>query len=105
MTTFVIFALGGIGTYLLRIAVSVSGRGAGGSAWIERHISLVSPAILAAIVASAVLLSDGQINPPNIVVIAAIGCGAYAVHRTGNIAASLAVGLPIYWIGALAGFV
>jgi branched-subunit amino acid transport protein len=103
MTPFVIFGLGAIGTFALRVVMVVGEGRLAGSAWLQRRVSLVSPAGLAAIVASAVLMPKGEVVTPNAVVLVAIGTAAYAVHRTGNVAAALAAGLPVYWFAALAG--
>jgi branched-subunit amino acid transport protein len=105
MTTMMIFILGGIGTYALRSVMIVNGGRIAGSDWLEGNISLVSPAVLAAIVASSLLVTSGSIELPNPVVLVAMAGAMFAVRRTGNVSAALAVGLPIYWLGAAAGLV
>jgi branched-subunit amino acid transport protein len=105
MTPFVIFTLGAIGTFALRTAMIIGEGRSMGVAWVQRNVSLVSPAVLGAIVASALFVSNSEMTMPNPVVCLAVGVGAYGVHRTGNVAVAMAFGLPIYWIGALAGLV
>jgi len=103
MSPLVIFLLGAIATYSLR-TVMVLGEGRSSAIdWVHHNVALVSPAVLAAIVASAVFVANGSIVIPNLAILAAVAAGAYGVHRTGNVAMALAAGLPIYWIGTVAG--
>ncbi len=103
MTTIAIFALAGLGTYLLRASMILAPSEVASAPWLEQRIGLLSPAVLAAIVASALFVSDQQVSVPNLVEIVAVIAAIAAVHRTKNISAALLVGLPIYWLGALAG--
>lgn len=105
MTIYLIFAAGAVATFLLRSLMSLTDGRMRGSEPLERNLKFMSPAVLAAIVASAVFLSNGTPTAPNLVVVAAIGVGAVAARRTGNVAAAMAAGLPIYWVAALAGMV
>jgi len=104
MTTIGIFAIAGIGTYLLRASMILAPSDMASSPWLERRIGLLSPAVLAAIVATGLLVSDQRVVLPNAVEVAAVIAALVAVHRTKNISAALLVGLPVYWLGALAGF-
>lgn len=105
MTPFVIFGLAAIGTFALRVGMVIGEGRLAGTAWLQHHVQFVSPAVLAAIVVSAVSMLNGEVVMPNPVVLAAVGTGAYAVHRTGNVAAALLIGLPIYWLAALVGLI
>ena len=105
MSTLMIFVLGGLGTYALRSLMILGEGRIGGAGWLEANISLVSPAVLAAIVASSLFVAQGAVQLPNLVTVVAVAAAMFAVHRTGNVSAALAVGLPIYWIGAATGLV
>ncbi len=103
MTVIAIFALAGTGTYLLRTSMILAPSDLAGSPWLERRIALLSPAVLAAIIASALFVSNQRVSAPNPVEVVAVLAALIAVHRTKNISSALLVGLPIYWIGAIAG--
>jgi branched-subunit amino acid transport protein len=105
MTPFVIFGLGAVGTFALRVGMVIGEGRLAETAWLQHRVPFVSPAVLAAIVVSAVSMLNGQVVTPSPVVLAAVGIGAYAVHRTGNVAAALVAGLPIYWLAALIGLI
>ena len=105
MTIYLIFAAGALATFGLRILMTIGDGRLPGTERVERSLVYMSPAVLAAIVISAVFLSNGSVATPNLVVVTAIVVGAAAARRTGNVAAAMAAGLPIYWIAALAGLV
>lgn len=105
MTPLVIFGFAAIGTFALRVGMVVGEGRLARTARLQDHVVLVSPAVLAAIVASALSMSNGGVVLPDPVVVAAVGTGAYAVYRTGNVAASLLIGLPVYWLAGLAGLI
>lgn len=103
MTIFITFALAGLGTYLIRVAPLLAGEQLVSSPAVERHVGLIAPAVLAAIVCNALAVGPSGAALPGLVELAAIW-GAFAiVRRTGNVGFALAVGFPIYWIGMLAG--
>ncbi len=103
MSPLVIFGVAAIATYCLRIALIVGEEKLAGMQWLHQAVTLVSPAVLAAIVASNVLVSNGELAMPSLVVVVVVASGAYGVHRTGNVAVALATGLPVYWLAAAAG--
>lgn len=103
MTALITFAVAGLVTYLLRVSMVLFGARLLDSPRVAPAIALVGPAVLAAIIASALPLEDGHIAAPGVVSVVAIGGGALAVHRTNDVSAALFVGLPIYWLGVAAG--
>lgn len=103
MNTMTVFALAAIATYVLRSLVILAGDRVAQSPALESVIGLVSPAVLAAIVASALLVHGGSVAVPDPAGLAAVLGALVAVRRTGNVAAALFIGLPIYWLGALVG--
>ena len=103
MTIIVAFTLAAAATYLLRSSMVLFGGRLLGSDRFASNIALVSPAVIAAIVASALFIDGGRnVTPPAVSTLAVVA-GLAAVRRTNNVSAALMVGMPIYWIGALAG--
>lgn len=102
MIIFVTFALAGIGTYAIRIAPILLGEHLLSSS-IESRIGLIAPAVLAAIVSSALLVGPGGARLPGFVELVAVGSAFAIVRRTGNVGLALAVGFPLYWVGVLFG--
>ena len=103
MTTLIAFALAALVTYLLRCSMTLVGDRMSEAPMVTSAIGLVSPAVLTAIVTSALLVDEGRMAPPGSIEAAAVGCAFIAVRRTGNVSAALAVGLPLYWLGSFAG--
>ena len=104
MTTITVFIIAGIGTYLLRASMILAPTDMASSPWLERRIGLLSPAVLAAIVATGLFVSNRQVTAPSPIEVVAVLAALGAVHHTKNISAALLTGLPVYWIGSLAGF-
>lgn len=103
MTVFITFAVAGFVTFLLRSSMVLFGARLLDSPRVAPAIALVAPAVLAAIIASALFIDNGHIGVPRPIAAVAIGGGALAVYRTKNVSAALFVGLPIYWLGVAAG--
>jgi len=101
MSVIVAFSAAALVTYALRSFMTLWGRHFTDSERFSAAVALVSPAVLAAIVGSAVLLQDHQLQRPEVTEFAAVVAALGAVRRTGNVGAALFVGLPIYWIGSL----
>lgn len=100
MTAVVAFGLAAVATYLLRSCMTVWGKRFTESARLGAAITLVSPAVLAGIVVSSLLLQDGQIKQLRLVELVAVVAAVVAVRRTNNVSAALFVGLPVYWAGS-----
>ncbi|MGA9278645.1 AzlD domain-containing protein [Ilumatobacter sp.] len=98
MTIIIAFAVTGAITYFLRSSMLVAGNRFTSSPTVESAIGLVSPAVMAAIIASTLLVDHGRIMSPDLASVAAISVAIVAVRRTGNVGSALLVGLPIYWL-------
>lgn len=98
MIAIVAFTLAAVVTFLLRSSMTLAGA-ASASSRIGSWIALVSPAVLMAMVASALFLDHGRMVSPRLGEAFAIGVAVLAVRKTGNVSMALAVGLPIYWLG------
>lgn len=103
MTALIAFALAALVTFLLRSSMTLVGA-ASASPRAGRWIALVSPAVLTAMVASALLLDHGEVVRPVLGEVLAVGAGVLAVRKTGNVSMALAVGLPVYWIATAIGW-
>lgn len=102
MTTIAAFAVAGVITYLLRCSMLLFGNPLGSSVVAESAIKLVTPAVLTAIVASALLLQHGEFVRPDVPSVLAVIAAVVVVRRTSQVGLALAVGLPMYWFGNLA---
>lgn len=101
MTAVLAFSLAGAVTFGLRSSMTIVERSAT-SPRLGSWIALVSPAVLTAIIASALLVDHDEIVWPRIGETLAIASAVCAVRKTGNMSLALAVGLPVYWLaGAL----
>ena len=103
MTTLAAFAIAAVITYLLRASMTIAGDRLLSSPTLETAIGLVSPAVLSAMVVSALVLDHGQLAAPGLVETVAVAAAVLAVRKTGNVSMALAVGLPVYWLGTLVG--
>ena len=103
MNTFFAFAVAAVITFGLRSAMTLVGDRGSSSSPMGQAIGLVAPAVLTAIVAATLLLDHGELVQPRLVEAAAVLAAIIAVRRTSNVSMALAVGLPVYWLGALAG--
>lgn len=97
MSVLAIFAVAGAITYALRCSMVVIGDRLDSSAIVESTIGLVSPAVLSAIIVSALVLDHGKVVAPDLAGVLAVGAAVVAVRRTSNVGMALAVGLPTYW--------
>lgn len=95
------FALAAVATYALRSCMTLSGFRISESPTAARAIGLVSPAVLAAIVVSSLLLDSGQLIRPDLAELLAAAAALGLVHRTGNVSLALFAGLPVFWVASL----
>lgn len=103
MTIVATFLVAAVVTYALRSSVTVIGRPVPDR--LDRIAGFVTPAILASMVASAVVLSgpERQVAVPSPAVVAAVVCTFVVAKQRRNVAMGLAVGLPAFWLGSLLG--
>lgn len=103
MTAITIFIVAGSATYLLRSSMVMFGDRLTSSTIAESVIGRVTPAVLAAIIASALLLDHGEVARPELAGLVAVAGAVVAVRRTSNVGMALIVGLPTYWIVSAVG--
>ncbi len=98
MRALLLFAVAGLGTWMLRASLVVMLGRVTVPARVERSLRYIAPAVLAAIVAPALLLdADGGLQVLDLRVLAGVAAGLAAWHwRT--IPATLAAGLGVYWV-------
>ncbi|MCB0970340.1 MAG: AzlD domain-containing protein [Acidimicrobiales bacterium] len=92
------FAAAAIVTFALRASMVVAGDRLLGSDRLATVIALTSPAVLAAMIASALFVHAGEVIVPAPAEVGALAVAVVAVRRTGNVSAALAAGLPAFWI-------
>ncbi|MEM9713599.1 MAG: AzlD domain-containing protein [Actinomycetota bacterium] len=103
MSALVVFAVAGIGTYLLRASMVLVGDRLASTAWLEARLALVGPAVLACLVTAGLVVSDGSVRLPGLAEVTAVVAAIVIVRRTGNLGHALFVGLPLYWAAAAIG--
>lgn len=86
------------GTYLLRASMLVALGNRRLPGWTDRPMALVSPAAIAALVASSLAIRDGNVAVPPLPEIVAVAAGYLAVRRSGNLMHAFALGLPVLWV-------
>lgn len=100
MRAWLVFAIGGLGTYLLRASFIVLGAKVALPPLIERSLRAVGPAVFAAIVAPPLVGSASLADVPSqrlAEVVAAVVAG-FVAWRTGRVAWVLAVGMVTLWV-------
>jgi branched-subunit amino acid transport protein len=103
MTALLAFVLAALVTWLLRSWMTLAGDRVVESDRFAELTSLVTPAVLSAMVASAVLLVHGELATPRIGAIAAVGVAFLAVRRTGNVGLGLVLGLAVNAVAVFGG--
>lgn len=89
--------LAGVGTYLFRVsAVALAGRIEEIPPRVETMLSMIPPAVLAAITAQSLLFDGDELRGFDEWHIAIAVTGLVAL-RTKNVALCLAVGMPLVW--------
>jgi branched-subunit amino acid transport protein len=105
MRVWIVFVVGGIGTYLMRLSFFALGTRVTLPAWSRRALKYVAPAVFAAIVLPPVLGDSGlsgvttSVNPRLVATVVAAVVG----YRTRNIASVLVVGMVSLWLLQLVG--
>ncbi len=98
MKVWLVFIIGGIGTYVIRASFFALGSSVELPNWCRRALKYVAPAVFAAIVVPPVLGDDGlsAMARPGAKIIAAVLAGLVA-YRTRNITWVLIVGMAALW--------
>jgi len=95
--TAVIFTVG-IGTYMLRASMFVVLGGRTPPQWLQRPLTYVGPAAIAALVGAMLLTTHGQVSVGSIPAVVAALSAFVLVRRTGNVMHSFVVGMPVFWV-------
>ncbi len=104
MTLLVVFLIVGLGTYVMRVALAVLPESVVRSdGRLMGVLDLLAPAVLAALVASALVAPGGDRTLPDPAALIAVGSAGVVVRFTGKVVLALAVGFPVYWILPLVG--
>lgn len=103
MTVLLTFALAAAVTFALRAWMTVAGGRLVESERFTEVTALVTPAVLAVMVASALFLGHGEAAAPTVAAATAVLVAFLAVRRTGNLVLGLAAGLVANAVLVLAG--
>jgi branched-subunit amino acid transport protein len=98
MNAWIVILAVGAGTYLFRASMFVVLGQRSLPAWTTTPMGLVAPAAVAALVASLLFTSGGQIEAVPAAEIAAVAVGFLAVRRSGNVMHAFVAGMPVVWI-------
>jgi branched-subunit amino acid transport protein len=97
VTAVVALSLAAVVTYLLRAGMTLNRMGsASAPEW--SWMAFVAPAVLTAILTSALVLDHGELVRPPVAEPLAMLAALVGVRRTGNVSVALAVGFPVFWI-------
>ncbi|MGI9645928.1 MAG: AzlD domain-containing protein [Ilumatobacteraceae bacterium] len=102
MTTWIVVVTIGVATYGLRVSMFVVLGRRTLPAWLDRPMTVVAPAAVAALVGTMALTAQGRIDPIEAPRLVALLAGFVAVRRTGNVMYAFVVGLPFMWVLQLA---
>lgn len=91
----------GLGTDVVRVSMVAAHARYGIVDRLERHLRLVSPGVLAALLEMSIPVPNGRHAPLAIAERVALGAAFVAVRRSGNVGWALAIGFPVSW-GAIA---
>jgi branched-subunit amino acid transport protein len=97
MTTWLVIAGVGLGTYAFRAVMFAVVATHGLPAWTDRPLAFVGPAALGALVGSMLLTRHGRAEIPGLAEVVAAACAYLTVHRTGNVAHGIVVAFPVLW--------
>ncbi len=98
MTIWLTIDAAAAGTYGLRVSMFLILGDKALPSWAEKAMTYVSPAAVAALVASMVMTTAGRVTVPELTSLAAVTAGFLAVRRSGNVMHAFAVGLPVFWV-------
>lgn len=101
VTVWTLMVIIGAGTFALRISmIALLGRIPGTPPAVERILRFVRPAVLAALIAPAVVLLDGEpalVAPLNPRLVAAV-IATFVAWKTRNVLLTIAGGMSVLWI-------
>ncbi len=95
VNAWLVFALAGVGTYLLRASLILAVGDRDLPSIVARAVRYVAPAVMAALAVRGIFLDDGVFDPIDLRVVAAVVAGLVA-WRWASLLATLAAGLASY---------
>ena len=98
MNPFVVVALAGAGTYLLRISMLVVAARTGVPAVVERAAAFAVPVSFAGLAAGALATQTARAGIGALPALAGVAVGLVAVRRTGAARSAILVGMPTIWV-------
>ena len=101
MSTWLIVLAAAGASYLLRISMVVALAGRSLPSRLERQISLMGPAVLAAIVANSLFVKGGAPALPTAPTVLGALAAVVVVARTRRPTQALLVGLPVAWLATV----
>lgn len=103
MTVVLTFSLAAVVTFALRSWMTVAGGRLVESPRFAELTALVTPAVLAAMIASGLLLTHGRASVPAAGALLAVLAAFWTVRRSGNVAVGLVVGLAVHALALAVG--
>ena len=103
MNPYLAFFVAAAVTYALRSSMTVVGDRLVRSPRLTVVAALVTPAVLAAMIAGALATEHGRVVAPSATAIASVGATFATARRGGNFGLALAVGMGVYWVIGIAG--
>lgn len=97
MSTWVVLAVIGLGTYVLRVAMFLVADGKGLPSRLDDVLSMVAPAAVAALLGAILFTADGRIDAVPVPQLLAVAVGYLAVRLGGSVLLAFALGLPTLW--------
>ncbi len=98
MNAWLVISIIAAGTYLMRASMFVVFGGRDLPAWVNRPMTLVAPAAVAALVSSTLTVDAGAVSMPAAAELLAVVAGFAAVRRSGNVMHAFVAGLPVFWL-------
>jgi branched-subunit amino acid transport protein len=97
MSTWIVLAAVGAGSYLLRVSMFVVVGARRLPGWLDEALAMVAPAAVAALVGTMLLASRVDVQAGSTPTFVAVAAGFVAAKRSGNVIWAFAVGLPTMW--------
>ena len=98
MSPFLVVALAGAGTFLLRISMLVVAARTGVPAIVERAATFAVPVSFAGLAAGALATRAAEIGIGALPAFVGVAVGIAAVRRTGSARSAILVGMPTIWV-------
>ena len=98
MNPFLVVAIAGAGTFLLRISMLVLAARTGVPAVVERAAAFAVPVSFAGLAAGALATQVAHVGIGALPALVGVAVGVAAVRRTGAARSAILVGMPTIWV-------